>query len=132
MPPSTASAWARSARPGAATSAATTRRRRRVGGTGSGNRARENLRITGPMTDPSRPLWVLLLIPLVAAACTAANGGDAPRTAPATKAPTPRGWMLSSGQVFGKGLIATHLPDGDPQRMGLPNDAVVFDAAWVQ
>jgi len=84
------------------------------------------------MTDPSRPLWVLLLIPLVAAACTAANGGDAPRTAPATKAPTPRGWMLSSGQVFGKGLIATHLPDGDPQRMGLPNDAVVFDAAWVQ
>jgi hypothetical protein len=84
------------------------------------------------MTEPWRPLWILVLIPLVAVACTAARGGDGHPTAPATKAPTPRGWMLSSGQVFAQGLTATHLPDGDPQRMGLPNDALVFDAIWVQ
>ncbi|MFL5797528.1 MAG: hypothetical protein ACJ77A_06295 [Actinomycetota bacterium] len=84
------------------------------------------------MTEPSRPLRILVLIPLVATACTSAHGGGGRRAAPATKAPTPRGWMLSSGQVFGKGLTATHLPDGDPQRMGLPIDAAVFDAAWVR
>jgi WD40 repeat protein len=67
---------------------------------------------------------------ILLAACTATTGGGAPRTT--GSAPTPRGWMLSSGQVFGQGLTATRLPDGDPQRMGLPIDAPVVDAAWIQ
>ena len=83
------------------------------------------------MTDPSRPFAVVgLLLVLIAVACTSSDAGHAQPTAAATPAPTPRGWMLSSGHVFGQGLTATRLPDGDPQRMGLANDMVVVDAAW--
>jgi hypothetical protein len=100
----------------------------------TGNPGRANLRITGPMAGPGRrfTLLVCAALTLLAAGCTSSGGDDARRTRPATVAPTPEGWMLSSGQVFGQGLTATRLPDGDPQRMGLPIDDVVFDAAWVE
>jgi hypothetical protein len=40
--------------------------------------------------------------------------------------------MLASGEQLGQGLTATRLPDGDPVRLGLPNDAGVVDAVWAR
>jgi hypothetical protein len=40
--------------------------------------------------------------------------------------------MLSSGLSFGQGLMATRLPGGEPRRMDLPNDSVVYAARWAE
>jgi hypothetical protein len=80
----------------------------------------------------SVPIFVLALsavLALLAAACSAPED-ETPIGEPVSPAPTPKGWMLSSGHVFGQGLFATRLPGGKPRQMGLSTDTVVFDARW--
>jgi hypothetical protein len=68
---------------------------------------------------------------LLLAACSGGQSEVLPTTV-SSPLPTPRGWMLSSGHSFGQGLLATRLPGGQPRRMDLPNDSVVFAARWAE
>jgi hypothetical protein len=72
---------------------------------------------------------LLCALALLGAACTA---GGKDRTHRKAHVRPLSGWMLASGEVFGQGLTATRLPDGDPVRLGLPNDAGVVDAVWAR
>lgn len=77
------------------------------------------------------PTFVLALpvALLVLAGCSSPpDEFEAPVTA--SPLPQPAGWILSSGQVFGQGLMATRLPGGQARRMELSNDTPVFGARW--
>jgi hypothetical protein len=81
----------------------------------------------------SVPIFVLALpaaLAFLADACTSSEDESPIGGGTVSQAPTPEGWMLSSGHVPGQGLFATRLPGGKPRPMALSNDTVVFDARW--
>ena len=71
-----------------------------------------------------------LALAILVASCT--GGGHVAPSPTGRPAPPVAGWMLAGGERFGQGLTATELPNGDPIRLGIPNDQAVLGAAWAR